>query len=118
MMMSEYLGVDDTVETFLGGSLLDGVHVGTPSINLARIVCCFLLHLELLPELSSAKSMIDFARKNPSRFHNQNFEYAILFGFFKLIGGGLCISANLCAFFLSKRFDLFFLCLLLILCRL
>lgn len=75
MMMTEYLNVDDSGEGalfagFLKGNIMDGLVVGNPSINLARVVCCFLLHLELLPELSSAKSMIDFARKNPSAFHN------------------------------------------------
>lgn len=77
------------------GSYFDGVAIGMPSVNMARLITCFLLHLELLPELSSAKSMFDFARKNPSSFHGQSFEYACLFAVFKLTGGLLCLFANL-----------------------
>jgi hypothetical protein len=94
-MMFEYLNVDTSGEGLEVGSLLNDVFYGTPALNLTRIVCCFLLHLSLLPELQSAKSMLDFVRKNPTAFHDQNFEYAFLFASFKGMGGSLCIIANL-----------------------
>lgn len=94
-MMFEYLNVDTSGEGVSMGNLLDDVFYGTPSLNLTRVVCCFLLHLSLLPELQSAKSMLDFVRKNPTVFHDQNFEYAFLFAAFKGMGGTLCIVANL-----------------------
>lgn len=93
LMMFQYLS-DESGERIDPTNLLEGVDIGTPTRNLARIVTCFLLHLELLPELQSAKSMLDFARKNPASFKGQHFEFPMLFAVFKLLGGILCLLTN------------------------
>lgn len=74
LMVYEYLdvGTSAAVKSMLG-RYLNGVEVGTPSVNMARIITCFLLHLELLPELDSAKHMLSFARRNPTSFSGQSF---------------------------------------------
>lgn len=51
--------------------------------------------MTLIPEFVSAKSMLDFAKKNPTAFHNQRFEYAMMIGMFKFIGGFLCFLTNM-----------------------
>ena len=49
-------------------SVFDIIYVGDPDLNLTRVICCFLLHVTLLPEIQSAKKMLSFAKKNPNAF--------------------------------------------------
>lgn len=70
------------------------VVVGKPTLNMTRLCCCFLLHISILPELTSAKEMLQFAKLNPTAFTGQRFEYAMMFASFKLTGGMLCFFAN------------------------
>lgn len=71
------------------------IFVGDPSLNLSRIICSFLLHVSVLPEIRSAKDMISFSKKNIGAFSNNRFEYPMMFGFFKLTGGLFCFFANI-----------------------
>lgn len=48
--------------------LLEDIYAGDPSLNMARIVCAFLLHISVLPEVRSAKMMLSFAKKNVTSF--------------------------------------------------
>lgn len=104
LMMLQYLS-DETGEHIKPENLFEGIAIGSPSINLARIVTCFLLHLELLPELKSSKSMLDFARKNPAAFQGQHFEFPMLFASFKLIGGILCLLTNVVILLRSESIE-------------
>lgn len=69
--------------------------IGDPSLNLARILCAFLLHVSVLPEIRTAKDMLSFAKKNINSFSGQRFEYPMMFAFFKLLGGVFCFFANI-----------------------
>lgn len=75
--------------------LLKDIEIGNPSLNMSRIVCAFLLHIQLLPELSTSKAMLSFTKKNISSFSGQRFEYPALFAFFKFIGGLACFTCNI-----------------------
>lgn len=44
------------------------IYPGDASLNMIRIVCTFLLHVSILSEISSAKEMMSFAKKNVSFF--------------------------------------------------
>jgi hypothetical protein len=48
--------------------LLKNIEVGHPSLNMARLVCTFLLHVLILPEMSTAKYMLSFTKKNITTF--------------------------------------------------
>lgn len=61
---------------------------------MTRLCCCFLLHCSILPELTSAKSMMQFCKFNPTAFAGQRFEYPLMFAFFKMMGGMMCFFAN------------------------
>ena len=78
------------------------IFVGDPALNLARILCAFLLHMQVLPEVRSAKEMLSFAKKNVTSFPNQQFSYPMLFAFFKMIGGVACFFANIFLCVVSK----------------
>lgn len=39
--------------------------------------------------------MLDFAKKNPTSFTCQRFEYAMMFAFMKLVTGMLCFLTNI-----------------------
>ena len=84
---------------------MSGIYTGKPSLNLARLITAFLLHLTLLSEMSSAKSMLDFARKNPSVFEGQAFAWPSLFAIFKLVGGLLCLFANVTILLRSETIE-------------
>ena len=75
-------------------SPFDLIYVGDPGLNLTRVICCFLLHATLLPEIQSAKKMLSFAKKNPNAFKGQRFEFPMLFGLFKLTTAFLCFVVN------------------------
>lgn len=68
---------------------------------MARMICGFLLHLNLLPEVRSAKDMMSFTKKNITHFSDQRFEYAMMFAVFKMAGGFFCIICNLFIVFYS-----------------
>jgi hypothetical protein len=95
LLMMEYLNVDASGDGFKMGSFLDGVNAGEPKMNLTRILCCFLLHVTILQEMSVAKALLNFGKKNPCAFEGQRFEYAMMFALFKLIGGLLCFLTNI-----------------------
>ena len=95
LMMMEYLDVDASGDAFTMGSFLSGISPGTPSVNLTRIVCSFLLHVTILPEMTVAKNMLDFGKRNPTAFQGQRFDYAMMFATFKLTGGILCFLVNI-----------------------
>lgn len=76
--------------------LFDDIVVGDASLNMSRIVCSFLLHISIVPEIKSAKEMMSFTKKNVSKFSGQRFEYPMLFALFKLTGGAASFFANIC----------------------
>ena len=47
---------------------LENIFYGNTSLNIVRFLCCILLHIEVLPEILSAKEMMSFAKKNPTAF--------------------------------------------------
>jgi hypothetical protein len=65
-----YLNVDTKGDNLKVDDLIteDSIKVGQPSINMTRLCCCFLLHVSILPELTSAKWMLTFAKYNPTAF--------------------------------------------------
>lgn len=74
--------------------LLRDVYHGDASLNMARMICAFLLHITVLPEIRSAKSMLSFAKKNITSFSDQRFSYPMMFAYFKLCGGFFCFFTN------------------------
>jgi hypothetical protein len=70
LLMMNFLNVDTKSDSFKANNIIseDSVFIGDPSINMTRLCCCFLLHISLLPEITSAKSMLQFAKLNPTSF--------------------------------------------------
>lgn len=95
LLMIEYLNVDTSADSFEMGGFFSGVTYGTPSMNLTRIICCFLMHVTLFSEVILASHMLNFAKKVPTDFGDQRFEYAMMFAFFKLVSGLLCFVTNI-----------------------
>jgi hypothetical protein len=54
LLMMEYLNVDASADSFKIGGFFAGITAGTPTMNLTRIICCFLLHVTILKEMSVA----------------------------------------------------------------
>ena len=72
---------------------------------MSRVTCAFLLHVSIVPEIKTAKEMISFAKKNPTLFSGQRFEYVIMFGMFKLLGGVASFVANIYLCIVSSTID-------------
>ena len=51
--------------------------------------------MTLFKEIEFAFQMLAFAKKNPSAFTGQRFEYAMLVSFYKLLGGLACFGTNI-----------------------
>ena len=94
LMIKQFIALDLSGGDIESQSILMQVKVGKPSVNMARLVCGFLLHVMLLQEVSSALSMLDFIKRNPMQFVEQRFEYPAMFATCKLIGGMICVFAN------------------------
>ena len=67
-MIKRFIHMEVYGDTVTIGGLLENIEVSKPSVNMARLVCGFLLHIILLPEIESAKSMLDFCKRNPMNF--------------------------------------------------
>lgn len=81
------------------------IYIGSPALNMSRIVCSFLLHISVIPEIQSAKEMMSFAKKNLTRFSGQRFEYPMLFALFKFFGGVASFAANIFLCLYSETID-------------
>ena len=92
-----------------GGTKWKGVtgniYVGDPALNMSRITCAFLLHVAVVPEIKTAKEIISFTKKNPTMFSGQRFEYAIMIGIFKFLGGVASFVANIYLCVVSQTID-------------
>ena len=75
--------------------ILEDIFVGSPKLNLTRLVCALLMHLSILPEISAAKEMLSFSKKNITSFSEQRYEFPMLFAFFKLFGGFTSFFTNM-----------------------
>lgn len=74
----------------------ESIQIGNASLNVARILCAFLLHVQVMPEVIQAKNMMSFALKNPDRFRGKRgYFYPVLFSLFKMIGGLSASIANM-----------------------
>ena len=98
------------VESLPGGGtkwkgIVEDIYVGNPSLNMSRITCAFLLHVSIVPEIKTAKEIISFTKKNPTMFSGQRFEYAIMIGMFKFLGGVASFAANILLCVVSQTID-------------
>lgn len=105
LMLMQYLNVDASGDSFTMGGFFNGISAGTPSVNLTRIVCCFLLHVTILPEMTVAGEMLRFGKKNPTAFQGQRFDYGMMFALFKLFGGLLCFLINIVIMLRSESIE-------------
>lgn len=48
--------------------IFNHIDIGEPSINSARLICCFLLHIQLIPEVRCALDMFLYAKIQPQKF--------------------------------------------------
>jgi hypothetical protein len=74
-------------------------------LNMSRIICAFLLHVHIVPEIKTAKQIINFTKKNPTIFSGQRFHYAIMIGMFKILGGVTSFAANILICIVSETID-------------
>jgi hypothetical protein len=69
LMMMNQLNLQTDGNFSMDGLLSEeSVIVGAPTLNMTRLCCCFLLHVSILPELTSAKEMLQFVKLNPTSF--------------------------------------------------
>ena len=61
------------------------VFQGDVKINLARIVCAYILHIQIIPELFSALNLMRFVSHNDNVFYGKHSLFPFLCGFMKFL---------------------------------
>ena len=74
---------------------INGMNVGSWQINMARVICAFILHLTIMPEIETSLQALRFAYNNDERFYNKNIVYPTLVMLMKLYGGFLTEFINI-----------------------
>jgi len=72
-------------------------HDGTFKLNCSRLICAFLLHMSLVPEMRCAFSLMNYAKHNQDKFYKQSSLYPFLIGMMKLLG---CVTTELVNIFI------------------
>ena len=78
-----------------GASFYSTIESADTTTNAARILTCFLLHLQILPEVTSALQMLAFVKRHPTAFKEKRFTYPFLVCLLKLFGGYASMTANI-----------------------
>jgi len=66
---------------------LDNIYNGTWQLNSSRLICAFLLHMSIVPEIKCALDLMKYAKFNKKTFYRQNEIYPTMIGMMKLMGG-------------------------------
>jgi hypothetical protein len=74
---------------------MDDMNVGSWKINMARVICAFILHLSIMPEIETSLQALRFAYNNDEKFYNRNIVYPTLVMLMKLYGGFLTEFINI-----------------------
>lgn len=77
-----------------GKGFIYKIKLGDAVIGQVRLFCAYILHLMIITEITQARNMVSFAKKNISAFKRKQFIYPMLFGFFKLIAGFVAAGTN------------------------
>ncbi len=67
---------------------------GDVRINLARVICTFILHIQIIPEIKCGIDLMKFVRCNPSGFYGKETQFPFLVAFMKLTAGYLTECTN------------------------
>ena len=65
------------------------IYQGDVRINMARVVCAFILHIQIIPEINSALKMMKFVRHNANGtgFYGKHTIFPFLIPFMKMTAG-------------------------------
>lgn len=92
---------EDGKITFLGC-----IFVGGPVMQTTRIMCAFILHLQVVNEIMRGKQMLSFVKKSPNSFDKgKDMVFPMSFCLFKIIGGVCCMLANIIVIVHSETVD-------------
>ena len=73
---------------------LGSINVGDMNMNCTRLLCVFLLHFIIIPEIKLGLQMLQYAKNNHSKFKHQDIFLVYIIGLMKLIGGIMCECLN------------------------
>ena len=74
---------------------LENTFSGSYYLNCSRVVCSFLLHIMIMPEVRTALELMRYAKQNPKGFNDQSSLYPYLIGVMKMLGGYLTEFVNI-----------------------
>ena len=61
--------------------------MGNIEINLARVICAFILHIMIMPEINCSINLMRFTRNNTSGFYGKASFFPFMVSFMKLTAG-------------------------------
>ena len=77
------------------GDISSGVYQGDIQVNFSRIICAFLLHIFVVPEIKTSMSMMMYATQNPKRFECSTNFYPFMLALMKGVAGILTEVVNI-----------------------
>lgn len=69
--------------------------MGEVNLNLARLICAFILHMSIMPEINCAINLMRFIRNNPQAFYGHYSFFPFLIALMKLTAGLLTEITNI-----------------------
>ena len=63
------------------------IYSGTWKINCTRLLCAFLLHMTVVPEVRTALDLMKYAKNNGNNFNGRSAVFPFMIAFMKLFGG-------------------------------
>jgi len=68
---------------------------GTLILNISRLLCAYLMHIQTYPEVKSAVGMLQYAINNHKLFQDGSVSFPIIIAFLKITGGFATEFGNL-----------------------
>ena len=71
------------------------IYSGTWKINCTRLLCAFLLHMTVVPEVRCALDLMKFAKNNGNNFNTGSAVFPFMVAVMKILGGLLTEVINI-----------------------
>lgn len=84
-----------TFLNYYGSGGIQSVFHGDIQINLVRLICAFLLHFSIIPEIKIGLVMMEYVMNYPFKFQGYRSLFSFIISSMKITGGILCEVANL-----------------------
>jgi len=69
-----------------GEKLNKPVFLGNAELNIARVICAYIMHMQLYPELRASMQMLQYTIYNDDSFCQQSFFFPLMLSIMKIVG--------------------------------